>query len=238
MIKFNNVWKAYKRSGYGVLACGELTIESGEIVGILGENGSGKTTMLKAIMGLTELQEGTILIDGKPVNEQYERLSFITEEGSFIPYQTPYEYAEFLQDFFPRFDFDRFKKLIKFFKLALHSKIRSFSKGQKAKLEISAGFSKGAKIILLDEPFLGNDLPTRQDFLKLMVASLDGDETILIATHLIDEIEQVIDRAIVLRYGQVKADVYIDDLRDEGKSLEALMKKISRYKANSYKEVM
>lgn len=238
MIEFKNVWKAYRRTGYGVLSCGHLTIESGEIVGILGENGSGKTTMLKAIMGLTELQEGVILIDGRPANEQYEQLSFITEEGSYFSHQTAYEYAEFLQDFYPNFDFERYKKLIKFFKLALHSKIKSLSKGQKAKLEISAGFSKGAKVILLDEPFLGNDLPTRQDFLKLMVASLNGDETILIATHLIDEIEQVIDRAIVLRYGQVKADVYIDDLRDEGKSLEALMKEISRYKADSYKEVM
>ncbi|GIP32660.1 ATP-binding cassette domain-containing protein [Paenibacillus sp. J2TS4] len=236
MIELKFVTKKYAGGHYGMY-WENLTIPGGEIVGILGENGSGKTTMLKAIMGIGDLQNGEIRIDGRPVTEQYENMAFITEEGSFLPDRTPYEYADFLEDFFPNFDRKRYDKLLKFFKLERHVAIKKFSKGEKSKLEICAGFSKGAKYILMDEPFLGKDMFTRRDFLKLMVSSLKGDETILITTHIIDEIENVLDRAVILRYGRVKADLYIDDLREQGRSLADVMAEISGYEENKYKEI-
>ena len=91
-----------------------VVINTGEVVGILGENGSGKTTLLKAIMGLCELTEGEILIDGKPVHRMYDRLAFITEEGSFFPDMKPLEYGEFLSEFVPGFDMERYRKLLNF----------------------------------------------------------------------------------------------------------------------------
>ena len=236
MIELINVEKRYGTKSLG-LYNESVTINSGEVVGILGENGSGKTTMLKAIMGLGEIQGGKILIDGRPVTEQYERMSFITEEGSFMPDMTPYEYGNFLAGFFPQFDTVRYNKLLEFFDIEPYKKIKTFSTGQKSKLEISAGFSKGAKYILMDEPFLGKDLFTRRDFLKLMVTSLKSDETILISTHLIDEIENFIDRAIILRYGRIQADFYIDDMRSKGKDLAAIMMEITGYKDDRYKEI-
>mgnify|MGYP000853966322 CR=1 FL=1 len=236
MIELKDVEKTYGLKSLG-LYNESLTINDGEIVGILGENGSGKTTLLKAIMGLCEIQNGTILIDGKPVSQQYDRMSFITEEGSFFPDMTPYEYGCFLADFLPSFDMDRYRNLLKFFEVEPYKKIKTFSTGQKSKLEVSAGFSKGAKYILMDEPFNGKDIFTRRDFLKLMVSSLKNDETILITTHLIDEIENFIDGAVILRYGRIKADIYIDDMRSQGKTLADVMMEVADYDENKYKNL-
>jgi ABC-2 type transport system ATP-binding protein len=235
MIELRGVKKYYGRNSTGLMK-ESVVINTGEVVGILGENGSGKTTLLKAIMGLCELTEGEILIDGKPVHRMYDRLAFITEEGSFFPDMKPLEYGEFLSEFVPGFDMERYRKLLNFFDLDITKKIKSFSHGQKSKLEVSAGFSRGAEYILMDEPFSGNDVFTRRDFLKLMVSSLKDRETIIIATHLIDEIENFIDRAIILRYGRIKADFQIDEMRGQGKDLRAVMMGITGYEEDNYKK--
>ncbi|GGG54908.1 ATP-binding cassette domain-containing protein [Paenibacillus radicis (ex Gao et al. 2016)] len=213
-----------------VLYVDNLTIKSGEIVGLLGANGSGKTTLLKAIMGLGDIRHGEIKLNGRPVSEQFESIAFITEEGSFPPRMTPERYARFLAEFYPSFSYERYVRMLQWYDLELDKPIKSMSKGQKSKLEICAGFAKGAKTLLMDEPFQGKDLFARQDFLKLMVSSLTGEETLIITTHLIDEIENVIDRAIILKQGRVAADRYIDDIRQEGKSLSDLMAEAAGYK--------
>lgn len=234
MIELKNVSKRYGNNCQGLYS-ESVSINTGEVVGILGENGAGKTTMLKSIMGLCDIEDGEILIDGRLVFEQYDKMSFITEEGSFFPNMTPYEYGNFLSNFFPSFNIDQYNKLIKFFDVEPYKKIKNFSTGQKSKLEVCAGFSKGAKYILMDEPFLGKDMFTRRNFLKLMVSSLKNDETILVSTHLIDEIENFIDRAIILRYGMIKADFYIDDIRSSGKNLTDMMMEIMGYKEDYFK---
>ncbi|MCL6457982.1 MAG: ABC transporter ATP-binding protein [Gorillibacterium sp.] len=236
MIELKYVEKWYTKDRMS-LYLDDVTINSGEIVGVLGENGSGKTTLLKAIMGIGELQNGQVLIDGLPVTEQYDKMAFITEEGSYLPNLTPRQYGDFLADFYPRFSSKHYQRLLTFYELEADRKIKTFSKGQKSKLEICAGFSKGAKYILMDEPFLGKDMFSRQDFLKLMVANLQGDETILITTHMIAEIENVLDRAIILHRGKIKRDFYMDDLRQEGNSLTAVLAEVSGYTGNRYKQV-
>ena len=128
MIELKNVRKVYGNVELG-LYDESLTIYDGEVVGILGENGSGKTTMLKAIMGLIDMQSGEILVDGSPVSAQYEKMAFITEEGSFFPSMTAYEYGFFLEDFFPRFNMERYRKPIKCLQLDLYKKIKSYSTG-------------------------------------------------------------------------------------------------------------
>ncbi len=236
MIEIKNVTKYYGNKGLGLYKA-SAKINKGEIVGILGENGSGKTTLLKAIMGLTELEEGEVLIEGKPPYQMYNKMAFITEEGSYFPWMTPYEYGVFLSDFIPSFNLELYMKLLNFFEIDPHKKIRAFSTGQRSKLEISAGFSKGAQYILMDEPFRGNDMFTRRDFLKLLISSLKQDETILISTHIIEDIENFIDRAIILRHGRIKADIYIDDIRKDNKSLAAVMMDITEYQEDRYKGI-
>jgi len=227
LIELKNVTKYYGNRGLGLYKA-DIKINTGEIVGILGENGSGKTTMLKTIMGLGELKEGEVLIEGKAPAQMHEKMAFISEEGTYFPNMSPYEYGIFLTDFIPSFDMQKYNKLLKFFDIEPYKKIRTFSRGQKTKVEIAAGFSKGAKYILMDEPFLGEDMFTRQDFLKLMVSNIKEDETILISTHLIGEIENLIDRAVILRYGRIIADFYIDDIRSKGETLSSVMADIKR----------
>jgi len=237
MIELKYVEKSNAQSRL-ILYINELAFRPGEVTAILGANGSGKTTLLKTMMGLgeTKYSHGHILIDGKPVQEQYEQMAFITEEGSFLPQMTPLQYGAFLADFFPRFDRDRYRKLLDYFELDPDTRIKTMSTGQKSKLEICAGFSKGAKYMLMDEPFNGKDMFTRRDFLKLMIASMKDEEAIIVTTHIIDEIENVIDRAVILHNGRVKADVMIDELREEGRSLTELMAEKAEYKPNEYKK--
>jgi len=225
VIELKYVDKRYPTSN-ALLYINGLTIPKGEIVGILGENGSGKTTLLKSIMGIGELLNGEIIIEGKPVAEQYERMAFITEEGSYLPHQTPRKYARFLADFFPRFDLEYFNELLRRYELPSDRRIGTFSKGQKMKLEISAGLAKRADYIFMDEPFVGKDIFARRESLKLMMSGLQGDETLLITTHLIDEIENVIDRVVILHKGLIRQDLYIDDIREAGKSLADVMQEV------------
>ncbi|MBU9720007.1 MULTISPECIES: ATP-binding cassette domain-containing protein [Bacillaceae] len=237
MIQLSFVTKLYNSNNFG-LVIEELEIPTGEIVGVLGANGSGKTTFLKSVMGLGELKRGEVLIAGKPVMEQYHNIAFITEEGSYLSHLTPLMYGEFLSVFFPKFNMEKYIKLLKYFDINTKNKIRTFSKGQKSKVEICAGFSKGAKYILLDEPFLGKDMFTRQDFLKMMISILRTDETILISSHFVNEIENIIDRALIFERGRIQGDYYIDDLREEGKELSEVMKTISGYQENKYQNAM
>jgi len=233
MIELKYVDRRYPVSN-AFLYVHQLSINKGEVVGILGENGSGKTTLLKAIMGIGEIQNGEVAIDGKSAAEQYERMAFITEEGSFLPNMTPEGYGLFLAEFFPRFDGAYYAKLLDYFGLTKHRKIRTFSKGQKMKLEVCAGLAKRADYIIMDEPFVGEDIFSRRDALKLMLSGLSGEETVLITTHLIDEIENVIDRAIVIHQGLIRADLYIDDVREQGKSLADVMSEVREtYRSSS-----
>lgn len=226
MITIENAYKYYDETC--AFRVDSLTIPDGQIVGLLGENGAGKSSLLKALMGLTPCS-GDYLFDGRPATACYEELSFITEEGSWFAHMTPAQYGAFLLDFFPHFDAARYDKLLSFFELPVGRPIRTFSNGQQSKLEVAAGFSKGARYIIMDEPFLGKDLFTRRDFLKLMASSLHADETILLSTHQIDEIEHFIDRAVILHQGRQVADLMLDDLHAAGTSLSEAMQQAAGY---------
>ena len=215
-----------------------LEIPDGQVIGILGENGAGKTTLLKALAALTSFKTGEVIYDdSKKLKDMCQKIAFITEEGSFFPFMTAKQNAQFLAEFYKKFDMNRFEKLCEFLNLPMNKKARKLSKGQKTKLEIALGFSKGAKYLLLDEPFLGNDIFTRRNFLKLMCDSLINDETIIIATHLIDEIEHFIDRAVLLKDGKIVKDVFIDELQEQQQTLEDLMKEVFHYEEDRFKRI-
>jgi ABC-2 type transport system ATP-binding protein len=231
MIDIKNVNKYY--GDHTALSNIDLEINEGEVVGILGANGAGKTTLLRAICNLLNIDRGDIRVDGKKlVGEVYNKISYITEEGSFYPYLTPEEHEEFFEVNFQNFNKQRFNKLLDYFKINKYKKLSQFSKGQKAKFEVVCGFCKGAKYILMDEPFLGNDLFTRRDFLKLMIGSLKNDETIVIATHLVDEIEKLLSRAVFLEEGKIKHIYSMEQLEESGKSLMDIMRELVKYDEN------
>lgn len=238
MIEVKNVEKTYPVTGR-VLTDISFAIPDGQIVGLLGRNGVGKTTLLKRMAGITG-GGGEVLYDGRPPEKCREDVAFLSGDGTFFPEMTPLEYGEFLCGFYPRFDRERFTRLLDFFELGLSLRQRagSLSKGQKTRLELAAGFSRGAKYLLLDEPFSGKDVFSRKDFLKLLTAGLTKGETLVISTHDVEEMENIFDRVILLRYGGVKADLMAEEWQEGGVSLADLYADAMGYDPNRYREFL
>ena len=230
MLEAKNIWFSYKQWDKFVLEDISFTAEDGEIIGVLGANGVGKTTLLKILAGLLPPREemGRISVDGADIRERLEEIAFISEAESCFRDLTPKEFGRFLQDFYPRFDMAYYEKMLQFFRLE-EKPIKHLSKGQRAKAEVAAGMAKRTKYIIMDEPFMGKDIFTRQDFMQALSGSLTGEETIFITTHEIDEIENFIDRALLLHEGKIAADITMDALRQEGKTLAGLMKEVCGY---------
>ena len=228
MIKTLWLKKIYDTTGEG-LASLDISIPDGQIVGILGPNGAGKTTFLKLLAGLITPSFGDVWLDERVPAECKEEISFISCEGTYFPELDAAAHMELVSAVYPKFDKNRFNSLMGFFDLPFDKKLKYMSTGQKAKFEIALGFSKGTKYYLLDEPFLGKDVFARHDFLKLLSATLTGNETILISTHNIDEIEQFLDRAVIFNKGSKKEDIMLDDLREKGKTLLSVMEKACGY---------
>lgn len=210
----------------------QLDCEKGMIVGLLGNNGSGKTTLLKSILQLHPLNEGIITWNGTDIRECFHDIAYITDSLSFIPDMTPKLYGKFLADFYPKFDMNRYNKILKHFETSMQKKMRRMSKGQQLKIEIAAGFSQHASLLLLDEPFSNLDVFSKQDTIKMLISLLEDEETVLISSHDIDEIDHVIDRAILLKNGSILRDVMMDDLHDAGMTLRDCMNQAEAYDPN------
>ena len=231
MLTLKNISKSYpgtKNALNGV----SLTIPRGEIVGLFGENGAGKTTLMKCILGLHRFR-GEITLDGQPVGRaNIEKFSFATSEHSFFPLLTAKAHREFYGDHFPAFRGKRFDALMEFFDLPMGKKVGSFSTGQKNQFEVILALSQGADYILMDEPFAGNDVFNREDFYKVLLGILEPNETVLLSTHLLEEVEQFIGRAVLLHRGRLVADASLLELEEEGKDLMTFVKEAYRYKAD------
>lgn len=229
MIELKNVQRLYgPRRDKGLFST-SLTIPTGQVVGILGENGAGKSTLLRAVAGLTHLTNGQVLLDGAPTPLSGGQVAYISGEGTYLPHLTPRQYAAFLAEFFPRFDPTRCNDLLELFELDPHQPIRRMSTGERAKVEVAAGLSRRADYLLLDEPFLGKDMFTRRDFIKLLAGSLHENETLLIATHFVEEIDPLLDRAVILHKGRVALDVDLDEARTAGRTLPELLQTACGY---------
>ncbi|WMI80758.1 ATP-binding cassette domain-containing protein [Anaerotignum sp. MB30-C6] len=211
-----------------------FSVPKGQIVAILGANGAGKTTLLKLIAGLLAPDGNLqVLIDGKAPLELAGKIAFISEGGTYFNDLKPKEYGDFLQDFFPSFDRPYFDMLLEFFQLQ-ERPIKKMSKGQKAKVEVAAGMAKRTPYIIMDEPFVGKDMFTRQDFMQALAGTLTGEETIFITTHEISEIENFVDRVIILKENNLVVDVTLDELRQEGRTIQELMKETVGYQEHSF----
>lgn len=231
MLELKNVKKSYL-NGSKALNGVNLTLEPGEIVGLFGENGAGKTTLMKCILGLLHYQ-GTITLDGAPVTpKNIARLSFATCEHSYFPALTASAHREFYQEHFPKFRKKRFFALMDFFQLPQNKAVRGFSTGQKNQFEVILALSQGADYILMDEPFAGNDIFNREDFYKVLLGILEPDETILLSTHLLEEVQHFISRAVLLHQGEVAGDITTLELEEQGRGLMDFVKEIYQYKAD------
>jgi len=228
MIELKQVCKSYghKRAVKNV----DLKLPQGEIIGLFGENGAGKSTLMKAILGFIRY-EGTITLDGAPINtKNIARISFATSEHSFFPDLTARGHAEFYRAHFPKFSDKRFFGLIEFFDLPMGRPLRGFSTGQKNQFEVILALSQGADYILMDEPFAGNDVFNREDFYKVLLGILEPHETVLLSTHLIEEVSGFIGRAILIREGSIIGDVTMEELEERGLDLMTYIKNTYHYR--------
>lgn len=230
MLRIENVKKIYgaKHALKGV----NLEIPQGEIIGLFGENGAGKTTLMKCILDFIPYQ-GKITLDGEPITRKnIARISFATTEHSFIPNLMPKQHAEFYKEHFPKFLDKRFQILMEFFDLPMNRPLRSFSTGQKNQFEVILAICQGADYILMDEPFAGNDVFNREDFYKVLLGILEPHETVLLSTHLIEEVSEFIGSAILIRKGEIVSQVSMMDLEEQGETLMGFIKKTYQYKAD------
>ncbi len=231
MLEIKNLNKKYG-SGKVALKSVNLTLPSGQIVGLFGENGAGKTTMMKSILGFLKY-DGEITLDGEKItHKNIARISFATSEHSFFPALTPEGHKEFYKEHFDTFREKRFSALMEFFELPMRRRVGSFSTGQKNQFEVLLALSQGADYILMDEPFAGNDVFNREDFYKVLLGILEPAETVLLSTHLIEEVADFIGRAVLLHKGEIIGDLSLDEIEESGKSLIEIIKETYRYRAD------
>ncbi len=216
MLELINVKKNYRKQEALQEIC--VSIQPGEIVGVLGKNGCGKSTLLKAILNLIDY-EGSILWNKEPIRKQYERVAYISDELSLIPYHTPSQYSKFLKLYYPAFDEADFIAFCDRFQVPLDQKIETLSRGQQLKVELAAGYAQHAKLYVLDEPFTNLDTDSKELAVKMLLEILQGDEIVLLATHELALVETVFDRILYLQNGRIIDDVSMDSIYAQGKSL-------------------
>ena len=228
MLELNNVTKYYR--GTKALSEVSLTLPRGEIVGLFGENGAGKTTLMKSVLGLIGCA-GEITLDGEPITRaNIAKFSFATSEHSFFPNLSPKSHRDFYAEHFPNFSDKRFHGLMEFFELPIHKPLKSFSTGQKNQFEVIMALSQGADYILMDEPFAGNDVFNREDFYKVLLGILEPNETVLLSTHLIEEVSDFIGRAVLIRKGELVGDITTEQLEEQGLNLMDYIKQTYHYR--------
>lgn len=228
MLELKQLGKRYL-SGTKALEDVSLTLPRGEIVGLFGENGAGKTTLMKCVLGFLKYS-GDITLDGEPVTRKnIGKFSFATCEHSFFPALTPADHREFYREHFGAFREKRFQGLMDFFQLPMNRAVLGFSTGQKNQFEVILALSQGADYILMDEPFAGNDLFNREDFYKVLLGILEPEETILLSTHLIEEVQHFISRAVLLHKGKLAGDSTTLALEEAGKSVMDFVKETCQY---------
>ena len=230
MLEIKNLTKTY--GGKTALKDVNITFPRGEIVGLFGENGAGKTALMKSVLGFHSYL-GEITLDGAPINtKNIAKISFATSEHSFFPNLTPAAHRDFYKEHFPTFSDKRFKGLMEFFELPMHKALRHFSMGQKNQFEVILALCQGADYILMDEPFAGNDVFNREDFYKVLLGILEPHETVILSTHLIEEVSDFIGRAVLIRHGKVVGDVTTSELEESGNTLMGYIKETYNYRSD------
>lgn len=226
MIEVREITKRFGRKE--VLKGVSFTAEKGEITCLIGVNGVGKTTVMNAIMNLTPIQSGEILIDGQKINKRsYERIMFIPDAITMLPQMTIQQAMQFMDDFYESWNEKRAKELLDFFKLEEGNKISNLSKGNTAKINLLLGLALDVDYLLMDEPFSGIDIFSREQIADVFTSHLVEDRGVIITTHEISDIEHLIDKAVILNDGTVVKSFYTEEVREkEGKSVIDVLREV------------
>lgn len=226
MIEVDKIVKKYGKKR--VLDEVSFTAEKGQITCLIGINGVGKSTIMKSIMGLTPISDGQIRIDGQLLDKHtYEKVVFIPDTLTMPAHLRIEEAMQFMQDFYSNWNSKRAQELLTFFKLKAEDRIGSLSKGNSAKANLLLGLSLDADYLLMDEPFSGIDIFSREQITDVFTSHLVEDRGVLITTHEIHDIEHLIDKVVLLDQGRVMRQFYAEEMRSkEGKSVVDVMREV------------
>ncbi|MCS4487671.1 ABC transporter ATP-binding protein [Streptococcus sciuri] len=203
-----------------------LNLPSGKIIGLLGPNGSGKTTLIKLINGLLKPTRGELVIDGyKPSVATKKIVSYLPDTTYLNDNMKIKNIFAYFEDFYEDFDLERAERLCKDLGLDLNERLRNLSKGNKEKVQLIVVMSRNAKLYVLDEPIGGVDPAARDYILKTIINNYSEDASVIISTHLIADIESILDEVIFLKNGHIVLNGNADDLREEyGKSIDRIFR--------------
>ena len=206
----------------------DLTLERGEIIGLLGPNGSGKTTLIKLINGLLLPTDGQITVNGSvPGVETKKIVSYLPERGCLDERRRISELISYYSDFYSDFDVSRAHTMLKDLDFDPSLRLKTLSKGTKEKVQLILVMSRNAQLYVLDEPIGGVDPAARDYILRTILTNYKEDASVLISTHLIADVENVLDRVLFLQNGQITLNASVDEIRSgHKKSVDALFREV------------
>ncbi|MBQ7090156.1 MAG: ABC transporter ATP-binding protein [Clostridia bacterium] len=230
ILECKNLTKGYRKN-YNVLNSFNLTVPAGRIVGLLGPNGCGKSTLIKLIAGLLQPEGGEITVGGHLIGEESKALvSYLPERTYFNGGMRVKDLVQFFEEFYADFDVMRAYKLLADLFINPEAKLKTLSKGTKEKVQLILVMSRNAKLYLLDEPIAGVDPAARDYILSTIVGNYNPEASIIITTHLIADVEQILDDFVFLSFGGAVLQVgNAEAVRNEtGKSLDQLFREVFR----------
>ena len=206
----------------------DLAIEPGRIVGLLGPNGSGKTTLIKLANGLLTPTGGEILVCGMaPGKETHALVSYLPERTAIPTWMTTTQLLDFYQDFYADFRRDAAEEMLRHLNIQPKQHIKQMSKGTREKVQLIMVMSRAAKLYLLDEPIGGVDPATRDYILSTIIGNYDPEAAVVISTHLISDVEKVLDEVVFINQGRVMLQSSVDQIREEkGMSVDELFREV------------
>lgn len=228
LLEFVNVTKNF--SNKTALDNVSFAIQPGRIIGLLGPNGSGKSTSIKMMNGLLQPDSGQVLIKGNPPSiESKKIISYLPERTYLNDWMKVSQILSFFEDFYEDFDMNRAKEMLNNLNIDENVKLKTLSKGTKEKVQLILVMSRKAELYVLDEPIGGVDPAARDYILSTIIQNYSETSSILISTHLIQDVEKILDDVILINNGQIYMTGSVDDIRSEnGLSIDNLFREVFR----------
>ena len=225
MIKLVNLNKAYRDKV--VLKNLNLEINKGEIIGLLAPNAEGKSTLLKILGGQITFDSGQYFFNGEEFNYKDKEVIGYMNDTAMIPKKWKViDGIDYYSEYFKTFNKEKCLDMLKYFKIDLKKRVKTLSKGESEKYHLSLALSIEGQLYIMDEPLAAIDLISREEVISMILDNFNIDSTIIISSHLVSDIERMLDRVMLLKNGEIVCNKLVEDLRSEGKSVVDLYKEV------------
>ncbi len=228
IIKTDGLYKSYGKKS--VLEGISFSLQPGEIVGLLGPNGSGKTTLIKILTGLIKDHKGIVEIDGEAPGVHTKSVVAFLPDKSYLPdWMKPTDAIAYFADFYKDFDKEKASAMMQRFGVDMNQRLKTMSKGQQEKVNLILVICRRAKVYILDEPLGGLDPASRSAILDFILENYSKDATILLSTHLVNDVERIFNRVLMINNGNLVVNTTVEKIKETGKSVEDLFKEVFAY---------